>query len=235
MLDSKEIRRVIFLIKSPENIQSITDIGLVKEYKNLTDSEVSRFLEIPLTVKESIKKKKEKQKRVDAYIKKMEYEDKIKELKLKRGRVKTVQRANKYAKMRTEQKLTLREIADKEEVSHQYVRQILNDSFGSSLNGHFISKQKIETRACEKCKKKFTCLAWSSKKYCSKECCCPWVVLIGKPQKEWTKEDWQKRDKIRNSLPKAIEGRRRYFERNKKKIYQKNREYHRRKKLNNML
>ena len=137
-------------------------------------------------------------------------------------------RALRYKKMR-EKGMTLAEIGKKEGLSRERIRQILKEIGAVGKEYNIVRRIIVERvkRKCLRCGSLFETLITSEKKYCNTKCSNLWVALIGKPVKEWTDEDYKKRDKIRSNLPKAIESRRRYFERNKEKIYKKNRERNR--------
>lgn len=132
-------------------------------------------------------------------------------------------RADQIVKMRFEDRMTYQEIGDRFGVSRERIRQILIDC-GSYAK--LPKPPEFDDMVCSysKCGKVFQVKRNTKRKYCSPECRSK-DTLIGKPQKEFTKEDWSKYNKIRNYRQSAIQARKNYFENNKEKIYEKNKEY----------
>lgn len=124
---------------------------------------------------------------------------------------------------------TLQKIGDKFGVSRERVRQIL---FQYGITGRQYpaeqgNRVEKEILQCLKCGDDFEVSknAKRKKRHCS-SMCFKTDNMFNKPHKDWTKEDMKEYNKARNSLPKAIKARRKYFLDNKEEIYKKNIEWH---------
>ena len=104
---------------------------------------------------------------------------------------------------------TLQKIADRFSLTHQRVNQILT---AGGYGKHRIPLKLYDMR-CKICGKiKRVNKSYSLKrKFCSIKCLTH-NNPIGKPQKEWLKEDWIKYNRIRNFKPENIERRKQYYE-----------------------
>lgn len=139
---------------------------------------------------------------------------------LKKNMDKRRKRALVMAELRTQGK-TLAETGKLHNLTRERVRQILAEFGFDKIKRPF----KTYEVTCNLCHKTSTVDSTKAKrKYCNERCRFDNTPLK-KPQKEFTREDWTRYYMLRSKLPSFKVSLRKYFLKNKEKIYEKNREY----------
>jgi len=138
-----------------------------------------------------------------------------------RAKEKRDARTTEIIRLRFEEWKTYEQIGKVFNISRERVRQILK---AEGIDPALPKPPEEEDKVCPVCKTVYSVKRGRTKKYCSKACRSK-TTLMGKPQKEFTKEDWKEYNRIHNYGEGSVRARLNYMNTHREEIYAKNREY----------